>query len=111
MTTPDLYYSHVRRRLSYGHITSEQALAKHAFTALTRVQHARISGGTFPVLEIEDGKWSMILDQDGRIKTVYPIESGRPSFSDNQRRLGHQVDDIDLSQRVLASFTRVFGTY
>ncbi|MCF7995827.1 MAG: hypothetical protein K9L88_13420 [Chromatiaceae bacterium] len=110
-TTPDLYHSHVRRRLSYGHIASERELAQNAFDALAQAQHGRISRGAFPVLEIENGKWSIILDQDGRIKTVYPIEPGRPSFSDNQRRLGHQVDDIDLSQRVLASFTRLFGTY
>jgi hypothetical protein len=110
-TTPDLYRSHVKRRLNYGHITTEREMAEKTFAALSRAQRARLSPGEFPVMEIEDGAWSIILDGAGRIKTAYPLEPGRPSFTDNQRRLGHQVDDLNLSKRVLEIFARLFGPH
>jgi len=107
-TKPESYQAHLRRRLHYGHINAPRELADHAFAALSCAAEARFSGEEFPVLEIGDRAWSIILDGDGRIKTAYPIEPGRPTFSDNQRRLGHQVDDIELSERILKTLARLF---
>lgn len=108
-TTPDLYRAHVKRRMGYGHIASEPELAEKTFATLSRPQRARISRGEFPVTEIEDGKWSIILDREGRIKTAYQMDAERQTFTDNQRRSGYQVDDIKLSKRVLETLARLFG--
>lgn len=108
-TTPESYRSHVKRRLNYQHIASERELADKTFSVLSNVRTARRSGRDFPVIELENGQWAVILNTGGRIKTAYPIEPDRPLFSDNQRRLGHQVDDINITEGIRAALAGLFG--
>ncbi|MBP6808854.1 MAG: minor capsid protein [Chromatiaceae bacterium] len=103
------FVSHLKRRKALGHAESAEDLARQSFAALASIRMARIATGTYPVMELESGEWTILIDDRGRIKTVYRVEAGRPTFSDNHRRLGYSVYDIDIDQRIRNALARIFG--
>jgi len=110
-TNDTSFDQHVKRRIAYGHATSAAHLAELTFAALARAQSAQVALGEYPVTAVESPGWATLLTQDGRIKTAYPIEPDRPSFTDNQRRLGYTVNESALTERSVQNLARVFGPH
>ncbi len=91
------YQKHVAKRVKLGHAKDEADYFKKTLDAMRRAERFNVSGSQqFPVVELIKGNWSVILNQDGLIKTAYEFQVGMESFTDQQIRRGHKVQGYDI---------------
>ncbi len=101
---------HTERRIGYGHIRDKGEYMDQTFSALSGASIVRMAGDGYVEIELDDQKWSIVLNQNGQIKTAYPHDDRFPSFSENLKNRGYEVYETTIIERIRGLLKRLFGS-
>lgn len=105
------FQRHLEKRIKMGHVDDVTDLAKNIIAVLTNVQMMTIAiGNQATLIGLATPDWTIILEQDGAIKTAYQNEADAPSFADNHKRLGYVVYEQTITPRMRETLKRLFRT-
>jgi len=110
-TSQKSFDSHVTKRAALGHITdTEDYKRKISHSLANSTQYSLALGGNIELMELRSKNWSVIFNGRGEIKTAYKIEPDMASFKSNHQRLGYQVYEDNISDRIRKELKRLFGS-
>ena len=109
-TSPASLKRHITQREGYSHIEDLQDYRKKIINTLNTATHYSIAvSHLYPLVEITNKDWSVILNHLGEIKTAYKIELNKPSFTDNQLRLKYNVYEYEIRAGIKQKLRGLFN--
>lgn len=101
---------HIAKRVKLGHIADEADYFNKVKLALTQADKFNfVDSPKYPLLELVGNTWSVILNQDGLIKTAYLHEQHLKSFTHIQTQKGHTVYGHAIGTGLGKQLKQLFG--
>lgn len=109
------YEKHVDKRISSGHAQSLLDYQQKTFLTLANAQTIVVVVDKDPAmhatgkLAISGGDWLVLLSEQGRIVTSYPIDQSQPQFEQRHMEKGDQINEYEIDQATREELARLFG--